>query len=198
MKSRFVAFVGVFCIACLIVPSAYADKPDNPGKPDKPRVPGQTKPECIVFSDIPEGGNSHGFLEGGQDKPISGCCLNAGPWPEYTMTLTNMGPMSGTDVEGYLSITIASTGPNQKYMVEFWTWDVDDDNPLTPGNGDYFFEIRGGDIVRDRKNKVLTVTFDGEPATVWAYDDVLPRIPIPIPNVSFVLVRTSDLSYCGD
>ena len=50
-------------------------------------------------------------------------------------------------------------------------------------------EIIGGVIDNDKKDKVLTVTFEDE--TGWDLTN-----DIPIPNVSFVLVRTSDLAYC--
>ncbi len=44
-------------------------------------------------------------------------------------------------------------------------------------------------FLNDKKNKVLTVTFEDE--TGWNL-----TTGMPIPNVSFVLVRTSDLAYC--
>jgi hypothetical protein len=125
--------------------------------------------------------------------------------------------------EGHLFINGLRTEEVTGYIVQFWTWNWDDD---IPGNDDYFFEIRGGDVVRDRKNKVTTVTFDGATATVWKYFDMNNCDPcdpdcdlcyglrtcddlcdpdcrpypcneeITIEDVSFVLVRTSDLTYC--
>ena len=178
MKGILVAFVGVFCVAILIVSGVNADKPPKPPKPDK------TKAECIVFT---------GNLESAGDTSIVGCCPNDGPAPAYTMTLDVMVFPYGT-YEGYLFINVLGTpGPDQKYMVKFWTWD---NEAKDPGAGDYFFEIRGGEIVRDRKAKILTVTFTDEPATVWVYDDNDPPSEISISDVSFVMMRTSDLSYC--
>ena len=76
MKGRLVAFVGVFCIASLIVSVANAEKPDR-GKP-----PGPTKleTELIVFM---------GDLVGGEE--VEGCCLNRGPAPAYTMHVPEHG-----------------------------------------------------------------------------------------------------------
>ena len=180
MKGRLVAFAGVFCIAILIVSAANADKPPKPPKPEK------TKAECIVFTGDLQS------VDGG--TRIEGCCPNDGPAPAYTMILDVMVFPYGT-YEGYLFINVLGTpGPDQEYMVKFWTWDNEDRDP---GVGDYFFEIRGGEIVRDRKAKILTVTFTDEPATVWVYDDIDPPSEISISGVSFVMVRTGDLSYCG-
>jgi hypothetical protein len=110
------------------------------------------------------------------------------------MTLDTGGELDGTH-EGYLFINSFGTGPTQQYKVQFWRWDVDTE---TPGTGDYFFEIVGGDIGRDKKLKVLTVTFMEEPATGWIYDDVAPTIQVDIQDVSFVLIRTGNLSYCEE
>ena len=178
MKGRLVAFAGIFCIAILIVSAANADKPPKPPKPDK------TKAECIVFTEDLQS------VDGG--TRIEGCCPNAGPWPAYTMTLDTGSQLDGTH-EGQLFINVFGTGPNAQYKVQFWTWDIDTE---TPGTGDYFFEIVGGDIENDKKNKVLTVTFSDELGTGWVYDNVTDPIEISIPFVSFVLVRTSNLTYC--
>ena len=61
-----------------------------------------------------------------------------------------------------------------------------------------FFEIRGGVTVRDRKAKVLTVTFSEEMATGWEYSENAGPAQFDIPLVSFVLTRISDLSYCEE
>ncbi len=110
------------------------------------------------------------------------------------MTLDVMGFPHGT-YEGQLFINVFGTGPNQEYKVQFWTWDSDNEDP---GTGDYFFQIYGGTLNRDRKAKVLTVTFSDELGTGWIYHEDLGPTQIPIPDVSFVLVRTSDLTYCED
>lgn len=209
MKGRLVAFAGVFCIAILVASGAYA------GKPNKPPKPGRSKPECIVFTGDLQS------VEGGTE--IIGCCPNAGPFPAYTMTLNVVGIPYGT-YDGQLFINSLRTEEVTGYIVQFMTWNWDND---TPGNDDYFFEIRGGDVVKDRKNKVTTVTFDGATATGWVFyamacdpceptcnepcstgggstcDELCdPDCPYPcnepmtIDDVSFVLVTTADLSNC--
>ena len=182
MKGRLVAFVGIFCIAILVVSVANAVKPEKTPKPPKLDEP---KAECIVFTEQPQS------FEG--ITVIEGCCPNAGPWPAYTMTLDVPGIPPGT-YDGQLFINVFGTGPDAQYKVQFWTWDYDNEDPVC---GDYFFEIYGGVLDRDRKAKTLTVTFDGsELATGWVCDDAGDSIEISIPGVSFVLFRTSDLSHC--
>ena len=58
------------------------------------------------------------------------------------------------------------------YKVQFCTWDWNAEIP--PGEGDYFFDIRcdGDDIQYDETTDVLTVTVEGETATVWVLHDV--------------------------
>jgi len=185
MNSRLAALVGVFCIAVLVASVVNADKPDKPPKPDK--TPGLTT-ECIIFE---------GDLQSVDDgTKIVGCCPNAGPWPAYTMTL-NVPGITHDTYDGQLFINQFGTGPSAQYKVQFWTWDYDNE---TPGDGDYYFQIYGGVLDRDRKAKTLTVTFDGsELATGWIYYEGYPETPafeFPISGVSFVLVRTSDLSHC--
>ena len=163
MKGRLVAFVGVFCIAILVVAGA------NAGKKDKPPKPGEPEAECITFLG-PD-------LVGSQE--VEGCCPNAGPWPAYQMYLPNgLNKLPPDTFDGQLYINRYGAGRNQKYIVQFWSEDI--------GMG---MEIIGGVIDHDKKNKVLTVTFTDEPC--W---DFLNETPLP--NVSFTLVRTSDLTYC--
>jgi hypothetical protein len=157
MKGRLVAFVGVFCIAMLIASGAYAGKPSKDPKPPKTD---RSEPECIVFKGDLQS------VEGGTE--IIGCCPNAGPSPTYEMILA-----TGTDLldgrrVGQLFINSLRTEEVTGYIVKFSTWNWDNDSP---GNDDYFFEIRGGDVVKDRKNKVTTVTFVGAAATAWVYYD---------------------------
>jgi hypothetical protein len=87
--------------------------------------------------------------------------------------------------------------PDDQYKVQFWSWDSDNE---IPGFGDVFFEINGGEVVEDKKNKTLTVTFTEEQPTLWLYDhwvdDVCCAIEAPVLPVSFELLRTSDLTYC--
>jgi len=167
MKRRLVAFVGIFCIAILAVSVADAGKPVKTPKP--PKTPGLTT-ECILFTgDLVSAGNTI----------IVGCCP-AGPYPAYTMTLDlGSSPPDGT-YEGELFINNYGAGRNKKYIVQFWNDDLG-----------VAIEIIGGVIDNDKKNEVLTVTFEDE--TGW---DLINDMPIP--NVSFVLVRTSDLSRCEE
>ncbi len=185
MRGRLVVYVCVFCVAVFAASGAIADKPSKPPKPPKPEV---SKAECIVFTGDLQS------VEGG--TVIEGCCPNAGPWPGYTMTLATGSLMGGTHV-GQLFINFFGTGPNAQYIVQFWTWDSDNE---TPGDGDYQFEIYGGVLERDRKAKTLRVIFDGsEPATVWEYHEGYPETPeseFQVFGVSFELFRASDLSYC--
>ncbi len=160
MKGRLIAFVGIFCIAILIVLGANAKgKPDKPDKPDKP---GKPKTEWIAFT---------GELEGGQ--VVEGCCPNAGPFPPYTMELkfgSYIFPPGTYD--GWLFINTYGAGRNRKYKVQFW-WDYDRDLGI---------EIIGGVIDYDKKNKVLTVTFTHEECVHIKSGD-------PIAVVNFTLVR---------
>jgi len=225
MKSGTVAFVMIFCVAILIVSSVNAEKPP--------------KPECIIFEDNVEDVDVHVYLESTGTTIIDGCCPNAGPAPEYTMTLHNIcytsvfGPTCIPEVslDGYVFMNVLGTpGPDQRYMVKFWTWDYAAGDPIF---GDYFFEIRGGDL-RDKKTEGPNVTYMDGTATLWVYYDrdyncsfsdyfsEPPRCNNPcvgvepgcdptsddpncydpcneeftIENVSFVLFRDSDLSYC--
>ena len=95
MKGRLVAFVGILCIASLIVSGAYAK-----GKPDKP---GETTRELIVFE---------GDLVG--SDVVEGCCPNAGPFPAYQLEVSQ-----GT-YSGYLFLNFYGNGRNREYVVRFW------------------------------------------------------------------------------
>jgi hypothetical protein len=183
MRAGSATFVTIFCVVLLAVSVVNADKPEKPPKPEKPdKEPGLTT-ECITFS---------GDLQSAGETIIVGCCPNAGPWPAYTMELATGSGLDGIH-DGYLFVNFFGTGPTAEFVVKFWTWDADSE---TPGTGDYFFQIIGGEITRDRKSKTLTVEYENETGTGWIYDDLGDTIEIPIPNVSFVLFRSSDLSYC--
>jgi len=158
MNGRLVAFVGIFCIGILIVTSVSAEKPPKP-----PKTPGLTT-EWIAFS---------GDLVGGE--VVVGCCPNAGPSPEYVMTLSEdaFGVLAGT-YPGYLFINNYRSGRNREYMVQFY---YDDE---------VNFRITGGVIHNDKKNKILTVTFTDEDCYHQISEDI-------IASVTFTLVRTSHL-----
>jgi hypothetical protein len=136
MKGRLIAFVGIFCIAALIVSGAFAQ-----GKSDKS---GKSNTEWIDF---------WGDLNGGQ--PVDGCCPNAGPSPPYRMCLNFevSGHLAGTCYDGHLFINnyrYLAKG-EREYIVQFWTDDQD-----------VAIEIIGGVIDFDKRTKVLTVTFTDE------------------------------------
>ena len=158
MKDKLVAFVGVLCIASLIASGAVAK-----GKPVKPEKPVDTNSELVVFTED---------LVGWQ--VVEDCCPNAGPFPEYTMTLNFAvgGFDAGTVHDGYLFINNYGSGRDRGYKVQFW-------------NDDIAIEIIGGVIENDKKAKILTVTFTDE-----LCQDLFTKEPIA--EVSFVLVRTPD------
>jgi hypothetical protein len=137
MKDKVISLVGILCIASLFVSGANAKgKPDGPGGP---------RAEQIVFT---------GDLIG--DQIVENCCPNAGPHPEYTITLggdTWPAGISGT-YAGQLHLNSIGHPPGRrpKYKVQFWR---DSPAPLA-------IQIIGGAAVRDRKNKSLTVTFTNE------------------------------------
>jgi len=136
MKGKLIAFASILCIASLMVSGANAGKPI---KGDKPGNKGKTQTELIVFT---------GDLTGEQE--VEGCCPNAGPFPEYTLTLTK--PLSFTDG----TVFPAGDHEGQVFMnggkFQFWTEGWPDDHIC--------IEIYGGVEDYDRKAKVLTVTFD--------------------------------------
>jgi hypothetical protein len=146
------------------------------GKPVKDKPPKSA--ECIIFS-----GDLTGMAE------VEDCCTYGPPHPWYSMDLhlhydiEDESDFEGNgSYEGQLFINTWGAGRNHSYNVQFWNYE--DPNPIC-------FEIFGGVIDNDKKNKVLTVTFEDEPALCEYGGDV-----ITLPFVSFKLLRTSDLSYC--
>ena len=179
MKGRLIAFVGVFCIALLIVSGAYAGKPDKPPKPDKTPRPDNIAVECITFSGLD--------LEGHQQ--VEDCCPNAGPFPAYRLNLPNgFGSHASGEYDGELFMNSMRVGQNRQYVVQF-TGDHDSGDRIS-------IEIIGGDIDYNKKTKVLTVTFTGENNMCTEMCDAC---PFPFSNpLEFKLVRTSDLSDCPE
>ncbi len=142
-------------------PDAQFAKGEKPSKPPRP-----TSGEFITFS---------GDLGGSQE--VEGCCPNAGPFPEYTMTLSETFPheMFGEHT-GNIFMNSLGRKVQGDYIVQFW-WEEEPDN-------DYFIEIRGGETEYDKRTKVLTVTFSEEEMTIWQNGEELPA-----EYVSFVLTR---------
>ena len=163
MKSKLVAFAAILCIASLIASGANAK-----GKPIKPDEPANTETELVVFTED---------LSGWQE--VEDCCPNAGPFPQYGMTL-NFPVASfpaGSYFYGQLFISSYRSGHDRKYKVQFWN---DHDEP-----GHIAIEIIGGEIYKDKKTKTLTVVFTDE-------DCVDLHTKEFIATVNFTLVRTPD------
>lgn len=166
MRKNLITKLGILGLAAIFLLSMASYSSDQEvttqGKPGKPRA------EWIQFTgdlETPPGG-----------EVVYGCCPNAGPYPQYTMTLTRaLG--EGTVYEipagtyyGQLFINGFGAGRDQKYKVQFWT-----DNGIG-------FEIIGGVVDFDRRNKKLTVTFTDELCRDFWYDYIIDR-------VTFTLVR---------
>jgi len=125
----------------------------------KPKPNKNPKSELITFT---------GHLEGDPETQlVFGCCPNAGPFPEYRMTLSDEifpigihGPYTGNI---FMNFT-GSQSPGD-YIVQFWWGEVPDN---------YFIEIRGGEAINDRRNKILIYINDILTETVY---------------VSFILTR---------
>ena len=191
-NKRWLSVFTLLICGMLVTTGIEAKKPDGV-KPDNPN---KTKAECIIFT-----GDLMGMAK------VEGCCPNAGPYPEYTMTL-NLPDKDGTDLNDVYGIPYGQTefdgqlfmnfAADEGYKVQFWNWDSDNE---IPGAGNIFFEIYGGDIFYDRKDKLLEVIFTNEEATLWLYDAWNPltetgATEAPVGLVNFELVKTSDLDLC--
>jgi hypothetical protein len=147
-------------------PDAQFAKGEKPSKPPRP-----TSGEFITFT---------GDLGGSQK--VEGCCPNAGPFPEYTMTLSGIFPpeMAGEHT-GNIFMNNWAPAPNRKdeggYKVQFWWGEGTEDY--------YFLEINGGDVQYNKKTKFLTVSFDQEGMCIW-HNGVECQTPV---IVSFDLTR---------
>jgi len=110
-----------------------------------------------------------GDLEGSQI--VGGCCPNAGPNPEYTMTLSGEFQLVFELGTYHGHIFMNSFGRNMlwDYKVQFW-WGEGGDGYFY----EYFIEIRGGEAHKDKKTKILTVTFIDVPCyEIWKRGDLL-------------------------
>ena len=121
------------------------------------------KGELIIFKE--------GNLAG--NEIVSGCCPNAGPFPEYTMTLS--GPLPAGTYDGHIFMNFTGSQSPGDYIVQF-SWG---EAPT-----DYFIEIRGGEAYYDRRNKILTVTFEGAQCEIYINEELTETV-----NVSFILTR---------
>ena len=173
MKAGHVAIVGILFIAMLVVSGANADKPEGQVKQGKPP---STSKECIVFT----GEQSLPHLDGKQ--VVEGCCPNRGPFPPYTMELSNE-VLEGFEgvFDGNLFVNQYRPGRIRQYMVEFWTDQL-------------HFVVMGGVVKEDTKNK-LVVDFDINNSECDEYSSGTYKGPCKnIPT--FRLQRTSDLDLC--
>jgi hypothetical protein len=170
MKAERVAIVGILFIAMLVVSGANADKPDGQGKPGKPP---STSKECIVFT---------GDLAGKQ--VVEGCCPNRGPYPAYTMTLSDgiLTDIPGGEYPGNVFMNQWGPGRTRQYIVQFWT----PDDVL-------FLEVKGGLVSEEAKDK-LTVEFSPDNSDCWDYSGTRDQRCGHDPT--FTLVRTSNLDFC--
>jgi hypothetical protein len=114
---------------------------------------------------------------------VGGCCPNAGPFPIYTMTLSDAfpEPIFGTYkghifMNIFMNLSSIAAGRKKSYVVKFW-WTEDDSN--------YFIDIRGGDIEENKRTHILTVTFKAVPCKIWVNDLLLPEPVL----VTFILTR---------
>ena len=173
MKSIVISVL-LFSLALFLVNCEFESQPtQNPSDVENQILKKKPKPvenptsELITFV---------GDLAGSQ--VVEGCCPNAGPYPEYKMTLGE-GPfptgISGRVLDGNIFMNKVGKGKNKSYMVQYWWADTD---------GDYFIEIRGGVFQEDKIAKTLTATFTAVSCKIWT-DDVLTTI-VP---VTFVLTR---------
>jgi hypothetical protein len=123
-------------------PDAQFAKPDRPDKPPKP-VSG----ELITLT---------GDLAG--EEIVEGCCPNAGPFPEYTVTFDSRFPdgIAGTHT-GNIFMNSFGRKAEWDYIVQFW-WEAEPSG--------YLVEIRGGEKEYDNRAKILTVTFENETMTI--------------------------------
>ena len=162
---KFLGLVVILTVALVFIGVDFVESQvKTQGKPPKP--PGQDKPgksntEWIQFT---------GDLLGGQ--PVDGCCPNAGPFPEYTMTLTkDVGDIPAGTYEGYLFINNYGAGRNRQYMVQFGT-----------GDCEVAFKIIGGVIDFNKWDRVLTVTFTDVLCEDWCSGEYIDKL-------NFILVR---------
>ena len=138
--------VSLILVSCMYDGSSTQNTSDlETPKSSKPKP----KSEWITFS---------GELEGSQE--VGGCCPNAGPYPEYTMILSDNFPSEFRgEHTGNIFLNRFGRQMPWAYKVQFW-WG---------GENEYFIEIRGGEVHEDKRTKILTVTFTQED-TCWTWD----------------------------
>jgi hypothetical protein len=107
---------------------------------------------------------------------VMGCCPNAGPSPEYTMTMSDKFPVEFRgEHTGYVYMNGFGRHLPWAYKVQFW-WG---------GEEEYFIEIRGGTVTKDKKSGILTGTFTTAD-TCWTWD---PNVVEEIIFIDFTFIR---------
>ena len=165
----------ILSIALVFASCSYENQPtQNPSAVDnqilkkKPQPVGNPTSELISFD---------GDLAGSQ--VVEDCCPNAGPFPEYIMTLEEdlfPAEISGRELDGNIFMNKLGKGKSKSYMVQFW-W--------TDNGSDYFIEIRGGVFQEDKITKTLIATFTAASCKIFT-DDILPPTTV---SVTFILTR---------
>jgi hypothetical protein len=189
MIARAISLVSVLCISTLLFAGTTArditQQSDRRGKPDRPGKPGDA--QWMEF---------YGDLEGSQR--VEGCCPNAGPFPEYTMTINSQALLEALGLwdgdfetpytyHGGLFFNRWGVGRNAAYIVQFWTEESD------PPFG---ILIRGGVNESGKGDPVIVINFegpevDGMKVGVECYD-LSTRGEDPetyLANVKFVLAK---------
>jgi len=159
MRKKLITKLGILGLAAIFLLSMASYSTDqevtSQGKPDKP---GKLKAEWIQFT---------GDLVGAQE--VVGCCPNAGPFPEYTMTLPkDVGHIPAGTYNGNLFI---NGWGDRQYKVQFWIEGCD-----------FAFEIRGGVFDFNKWTRVSTVIF----TDVLCEDFCTGQ---PLAELTFTLVR---------
>ena len=108
---------------------------------------------------------------------VMGCCPNGGPSPVYTMNVVSeLFPLEFQgEHTGYVYMNGFGRRLPWAYKVQFWWGEVPND---------YFIEIRGGTVSKDKKTGVLTGTFTTAD-TCWTWHNGVEEIIF----IDFTLLR---------
>ncbi len=169
MKAKVISFLAL-SMALILVSCEYESPPTQ-------NTPGV---ETQILDKKPHDGDLIIFKEGdlaGNDT-VMGCCPNAGPSPEYTMTLSGPFPagISGRALDGNIFMNFTGRQSPGDYIVQFW-WS---ENVIDTT----FIEIRGGVAHKDKRTKILTVTFEDAQCEIW-----INHVYIETVWVGFTLIR---------
>jgi len=167
MKAKVISFLAL-SMAIILVSCEY-ESPPTQNTPDVETQILDKKPhdgDLIIFE---------GDLAG--NDTVMGCCPNAGPSPEYTMDVVS--DKFPVEFRGEHTGNIFLNGFGRHlpwaYKVQFWWGEVPND---------YFIEIRGGTVHKDKRTKILTATFTQED-TCWTWHNGVEEIIF----IDFTLLR---------